>query len=131
VNKTSYRKLTLEEEKIIVGKGTEPPFTNEYDQHFEKGTYHCRRCDAKLYNSGSKFDSGCGWPSFDQEIKGAVIRQPDEDGQRTEITCVKCKAHLGHVFEGENLTPQNIRHCVNSMSLVFKTEGAEFEKQEG
>jgi len=117
--KRNYNKLTDEEKRVIVFKGTEEPFTGKYDNFFEKGTYVCKRCNTPLYRSGHKFDAGCGWPSFDDEIKGAVLKFPDSDGQRTEIICANCKAHLGHVFINEGLTPKNIRHCVNSISLKF------------
>ncbi|MCX7994358.1 MAG: methionine-R-sulfoxide reductase [candidate division WOR-3 bacterium] len=115
----SFRKLTKTEEWVIVHKGTEPPFSGEYNNFFQKGTYHCKRCNKPLYRSEAKFKSGCGWPSFDEEIKGAVKRIPDPDGIRIEIQCANCGAHLGHVFEGEGFTPKNVRHCVNSIALIF------------
>ncbi|MEO0143086.1 MAG: methionine-R-sulfoxide reductase [candidate division WOR-3 bacterium] len=114
-----FRKLTKAEEWVIIHKGTEPPFSGEYNDFFQKGTYHCKRCNSPLYRSEAKFKSGCGWPSFDEEIKGAVKRVPDPDGVRIEIQCANCGAHLGHVFEGEGFTEKNVRHCVNSISLIF------------
>ncbi len=111
-------KLTPQEEAVIVHKQTEAPFSGEYDTMFREGTYVCRRCNTPLYTSSAKFHSGCGWPSFDQEIKGAVKRTP-WNGVWEEISCANCEAHLGHVFMGEGFTPTNTRHCVNSISLKF------------
>lgn len=116
---TEYNTLTPEERYVIEGKGTEPPFTGEYDDFYERGTYVCRRCNAELYRSDDKFDAHCGWPAFDDEIPGAVVRLPDPDGMRTEIECANCGGHLGHVFVGEYLTPKDTRHCVNSLSMRF------------
>lgn len=111
--------LTPEEERIIVHKGTEPPFSGEFDNFYEEGTYVCRRCDQPLFSSASKFDAGCGWPAFDEFVHGSVKELPDPDGLRTEIECVNCGGHLGHVFRGERLTEKNTRHCVNSLSIKF------------
>jgi peptide methionine sulfoxide reductase msrA/msrB len=114
-----YNELNAEEKRVIVEKGTEPPFTGHYNDVVKNGVYICRQCNSPLYLSEHKFQSSCGWPSFDNEIEGAVERKIDQDGRRTEILCHNCKGHLGHVFEGEELTINNIRHCVNSISMTF------------
>ncbi len=111
--------LTKEEEYVILQKGTERPHTGIYNDFFEEGTFNCKQCGAELYKSDAKFDGHCGWPSFDEEIEGAVKRIPDADGRRTEIVCANCGGHLGHVFFGEGFTDKNTRHCVNSISLSF------------
>jgi methionine-R-sulfoxide reductase len=116
---TKYNELTPQEQRVILFKGTDRPFTGEYTDKKDKGLYICRQCNNPLYSSEDKFASHCGWPSFDDEIKGAVKRVPDADGMRVEIVCNNCQGHLGHVFEGEGFTEKNVRHCVNTTSLVF------------
>ena len=119
MDKSTYNPLSAEERQVIEGKGTERPFSGEYDDFYEKGVYLCRRCNAELYRSDDKFDAHCGWPAFDQEIPEAVTHLPDPDGMRIEVECANCGGHLGHVFIGERLTPTNARHCINSLSMKF------------
>ena len=123
MDNVEYNVLSPAERFVIEDKGTEPPFSGEYDAFFQPGTYVCRRCGAELYRSVDKFDAHCGWPAFDREVTGSVMRVPDIDGMRTEICCAKCNGHLGHVFDGERLTELNTRHCVNSLSIKFLESG--------
>ena len=117
-----YNELSENEKYVIENKGTEYPFTGKYNDFYENGIFTCKKCNTPLYNSTSKFKSGCGWPSFDDEIQGAVKRVLDRDGRRVEIVCATCGGHLGHVFEGEGFTSKNTRHCVNSISLNFESK---------
>lgn len=118
-----YNTLNPDEQWVILQKGTEPPFAGEYDEFYEPGSFICRRCNAPLFSSESKFDARCGWPAFDDSFPGAIKRLPDPDGFRTEIECANCGAHLGHEFVGERLTPKDTRHCVNSLSIRFVEQG--------
>ena len=124
----TYNKLTPEEKRVIIDKATETPFSGEYDNFYEDGIFICRRCNALLFSSKSKFDSGCGWPSFDENFPNAIKRVPDPDGIRTEIECASCGAHLGHEFVGEDLTDKNTRDCVNSLSIRFISKSEELPK---
>ena len=124
----NYNELTSEQERVIVHKATEAPFTGEYDNFYQDGTFICRRCNERLFSSKSKFDAGCGWPSFDESFPNAIKRVPDPDGIRTEIECANCGAHLGHEFVGEGLTHKNTRDCVNSLAIRFMPKGKELPK---
>jgi peptide methionine sulfoxide reductase msrA/msrB len=129
VKTMTHNKLTPEEQRVIVDKGTEMPFTGKYDNFWEAGTYYCKQCGAALFRSKDKFDAGCGWPSFDDAIPGAVKRTLDADGMREEITCANCGAHLGHVFTGEQFTAKDERYCVNSISMNFVAADSEVTTQ--
>jgi peptide-methionine (R)-S-oxide reductase len=124
----NYNRLTSQEEKVIMNKATEPPFAGEYDNFYQDGTFICRRCNAPLFSSKSKFDAGCGWPSFDEGYPNAIKRMPDPDGVRTEIECANCGGHLGHEFVGEGFTKKDTRDCVNSLSIRFIPKAKELPK---
>ena len=124
----NYNKLTPEQQRVIENKATEAPFIGEYDNFYEDGTFICRKCNAPLFSSKSKFDAGCGWPSFDENLPNAIKRIADPNGIRTEIECTNCGAHLGHEFLGEGLTDKNTRECVNSLSIVFIPQEKELPK---
>lgn len=128
--KKDWNVLNEQEARVILLKGTERPFTGEYNEFKGDGVFVCRQCEAPLYDTTAKFNSGCGWPSFDDDLNGNVKRVPDADGRRTEIVCSNCDGHLGHVFIGERFTEKNTRHCVNSLSIRFKSR-AEIEKDQG
>jgi len=124
-----FNSLSSKEKRIIEQKGTEPSFMGEYDNFYQEGVFICRKCNAQLFSSKSKFDAGCGWPSFDENFPQAVRQVPDVDGMRVEIQCTQCGGHLGHVFIGEGLTKNNTRHCVNSLSIRFIPEGQTIPSQ--
>ena len=124
----NYNKLTSQEERVIINKGTEPPFKGEYDNFYQDGTFICRRCNAPLFSSKSKFHAGCGWPSFDESYPNAIKRVPDPDGIRIEIQCANCGGHLGHEFVGEGFTDKDTRDCVNSLSIRFIPKTKELPK---